>query len=213
MSDAGQRAIEALVERVLTYAESRHIIESAEGWHPDAEPFDQTDLDAYTLAALRLQRHAVSDVRAGIELALADRSAGVRESAVANVFVLLRVLFDVPETIAQTSLRNASPYAVWVDRPASSVYPLRWPVTVDARNVVTGIASFMATRGGGPYPALDDLDGFAATYGFRDLPACAGRCGDRDAGEACQCDDACLAAGDCCLDYDDVCGGPDEAAD
>jgi hypothetical protein len=43
-------------------------------------------------------------------------------------------------------------------------------------------------------------------------PSCVGQCGDTSAqpdgnGNACFCDPACVAAGDCCGDFVDVCGG------
>ncbi len=36
--------------------------------------------------------------------------------------------------------------------------------------------------------------------------SCAGRCGEYDASKACQCDTGCAITGDCCEDYDAVCG-------
>lgn len=180
---------------------------SAPGWHPSAEPFDQADLDAYMLAAIQIMGYSSSDARDGIELAMNDASTLVRESARANAFVLLRVLFDVPETISQTNLHNGSPYAIWVYHPSTGYYPLRWPVAVDSQNVVTGIANFMAIQGG-EYDVLDDYDWFSTTYGHRDLPACVGRCGNYNASLPCQCDSWCTTYEDCCVDYDYTCGTP-----
>ena len=77
-----RRAIEALVERVLTYAESRHIIESAEGWHPDAEP--------------ELRLRALVNLGRGVQEARAEVS-GLRQSKARIRAHLARVSAELAE--------------------------------------------------------------------------------------------------------------------
>ena len=43
--------------------------------------------------------------------------------------------------------------------------------------------------------------------------SCAGRCGIYDAEQSCQCDDYCKTSGDCCSDYNTLCGAPPCAKD
>ena len=43
---------------------------------------------------------------------------------------------------------------------------------------------------------------------FRIVGTCEGRCGDNlDPSQPCQCNDECTQFGDCCDDYEELCGG------
>lgn len=186
--------------------------ETAPGY-ADRIDFDEEDLDAYELAAIKLQGYSVSDIADGIELALDDAYGMIAEEVVnANIFVLLRIMYDVPVTVARTSVSVHAPYTggkIVLDgglgaSPPTN-YPLRWPVSFDAYNQVTGIDHFRIASGGG-YAPLEEFLWLEGAYSQRNLPSCVGRCGNYDSGKICQCDVWCETYEDCCVDHDYTCG-------
>lgn len=168
------------------------------------QPLGVAAQDEYELAALKLQSYSSSEVRAGFDLALNDPVGERRLAAETDLFVLLRVLFNVPETIAKPSVQMASVYATSVQSPGASLYRLRWPVEIGSQGFVTKVSEFNGASGsdGGP---LVEYDWFESSFGHRAIPSCLNRCGQYDASQACQCDPNCDQYGDCCVDLEYQC--------
>lgn len=147
--------------------------DTALGLH-DRVPFGAAEHAAYVCAAAQLQGYDPEDLRAGIALAMRVPANRLLDPVPANVYVLLRILFDVPETIEGNDLKVGSAFAAFAPRPADGTYPLRWPVTLDEAGQVTEIAPFRMLHGGDAGPAAE-LDWFADAFGHRDLErACCG---------------------------------------
>ena len=178
---------------------------TAVGFDTAAAAFDDDDIDEYELAAIKLQSYSSSDVRDGIELAIEATKTSVREAAIADAFVLLRVVYDVPEYVGRSDLKVASPFATFAYSASDTQYPILWPVSFGSSGLVSAIANVLAVSGG-EYKPLEEFDWFDYKYSHRDIPSCVGRCGNYNASEACQCDTYCEQYGDCCVDYDYTCG-------
>lgn len=83
----------------------------------------------------------------------------------------------------------------------------------EVADIVSGLPNWAATTDAVPefYAPFDDSD--VAAYevaairlqAFREIPSCRDRCGGSSSIEACQCDAACAANGDCCSDLDYQC--------
>lgn len=225
--DGGRRHLGQDVSSLTAAEEVASIIANLPSW-PETiggtsftTTFTGADMDAFELAALRVQKFSLSQILDGIELAMADAAeVGTldREIVRANTFVLLRIAFAVPATLTPSSVEVHSPYTAWpYFTSGSSYYPILWPVTFDTGGRVHSIARFEPPLGT-THQIIDEYDWLSSTYGFRTLPSCEDRCGNYSPSTACQCDMWCEAYGDCCVDYDLECGsssliaGPDEDA-
>lgn len=170
-------------------------------------PFDSDDFDSFELAAIILRGFSLDDVEDGIELAIAGDDLLSREVAIANVFVLLRVFFDVPSTYSRSSVDVFSPYtgSTLIGGSIPSSYPLLWPVEVDLYDRVSDVKNFIPPNGSS-HDILGEFAWMRTTFSQRSLPSCVGRCGTYDSGEICQCDSYCESYNDCCVDIDYSCG-------
>lgn len=122
------------------------------------------------------------------------------------------------QTISGTSM--SSPHVAGAVAQMLGCEGALTPAQVEAELDFKAISLAMSNESGGQDLFLcsdfNDADGNACACGGEPPPpppppppgdSCEGRCGDFDAGENCQCDDACQNFGDCCADLEEVCGG------
>lgn len=152
------------------------------GGGADSVSFGKAESGRYEAAAIRLQRYSPSDIRAGIKLAINTAGGARREDVYADVFVILRVLYDVPVELARPLLLVGSPYAVFAQPSGSRTYRLRWPVSIDSNGSVSAITDFMGAMGGG-YEPLDEYDWLRAKFTYRQLPSGLNRSGLNRSGQ------------------------------
>ncbi len=166
------------------------------------ELFSNEELAEYELAAIQIQQYTISAQLAGIQLAYDTIDIGhfmLTEQISANLFVLLRIAYSVPQFIPKSAPLVLSPYTVFTERPTGQ-YPLRWPVEISSTGLLSKISGFIGFKGG-PHLLLDEWAWLATTHGPREIPSCASRCGQYSPSEACQCDSRCESHGDCCSDH------------
>lgn len=130
--------------------------------------YEKAEVEALVTAARELQKLRVQDVRA----AVASRSRpgegdrGLESSG--KVYVLLRVFFDVPESM---EFAEAKVFGGWRFPGAGDTgrpFPARWPVTVTEGRVVS-VDRFRGYAGA-PYAGGAEFDFFSAKWGKRELP-------------------------------------------
>lgn len=135
--------------------------------------FTSSDVATYAQVADALSGLAVTDVRAGTLIALAKASEdGYVEELLlgGNLFVLWRVLFDIPAALPTADIGWRGPHAghapfnTWTVQGVE-YYNYQWPAVFNTSGVLTGIEPFMGARGG--YMPLSDFDFLAGKYAFR----------------------------------------------
>lgn len=81
-----------------------------------------------------------------------------------KIFVLMRVMFAVPDTLPRDEVEVFSGYAAWVQqRQTDAPYPIGWPVSVSADGEMR-IQAYAMYQGGGPHRSLDEFDWFDAAF-------------------------------------------------
>lgn len=135
------------------------------------QDFSTSDINQYKNTAINLQSFSVSQLKSGIEYSLENASSDLEYLSLrSNVFVLLRFIFDVPQTIDLTNGGYVSPYASFSVGAASASFDpksfnILWPV--DFSGTATSVANFMGVFGG-EYDPLKEID-FISSYGYRSL--------------------------------------------
>lgn len=138
-----------------------------------AEGFAAADVRAYVDTAQTLRGLDPENLRAAyVELvAWLDRQdAGTRREVGADLYVLDRILFAVPDGVPSSEARYFADHARPLPpQPMPAVLNLRWPVVLDAQGAVLDIEPMWTGPAlVGPYRALEAFDHRRATYGFRE---------------------------------------------
>lgn len=138
-----------------------------------AQSLTPADVRTYADAARTLRTLDPESVRAAyVELmAWLDRQdPGTRREIGADLYVLDRILFAVPDRVSSSEARYFVDHARQLPpRPMPEVVNLRWPVVLDAQGAIVGIEPMSAgPMLVGPYRALEAFDHRRAVYGFRE---------------------------------------------
>lgn len=148
--------------------------------------FGAAEVDAFEVAAVQLQQFSLAEIRGGITQAIDDaRNHGLVRLEVtrANIFALMRVAFDVPESVPPTlAIRSDYTSHVYTGGPYPQAWPAKFTTNGALEKLQPGSVPF-----GGRKAAVKDFDDVSAAYGFRTIPSCDSRCGASSPAEACQC--------------------------
>ena len=167
-SAEGPVVIEANVAELL-----QSLPDWAHTWEgsPQHHAFTSTDRAAYLRAAQSLATMDLDAVRSDTKRLLQSLPPDEAEVFAANLFVLWRILFDVPPAIPRSERKIFGSYAAFsvgdvsVHR-ADTTYKVLWPVQFGTTGSISSIAAFVSSTGGG-YNPLGEFDHFRGEYGLR----------------------------------------------
>lgn len=171
------RSAEGLRGAVIIETDVTELLENLPDWahtwegSPQHHAFTSTDRAAYLNAAQSLATMDLDEVRYDTKLLLQSLPPDEAEVFAANLFVLWRILFDVPATIPWSERKIFGSYAAFsvgdvsVHR-ADTTYKVLWPVVFGTTGSISSIAAFVSSTGGG-YNPLGEFDHFREVYGLR----------------------------------------------
>lgn len=160
------------VEQTLELIAALPSWERTRSYDRDAH-FTEAEVRVYVDSARVLSGFDPANVSAGIEAAMAwadGEGWGVAMALEADLYVLNRVMFAVPERIPLEEARFFVNLGRRLPPPPPQPYfePLR-PVVVDATGAIADIApSYASVALVSRYRAVEEFEHLRATYGFRD---------------------------------------------
>ena len=136
---------------------------SAEGDLPPDE------WERYIAIAAQVQRAEPAEVQAAFEEFLGERSGLEAARDETRLFLLQRVVFDLPEKAPESERRPFKGWTNWPPPDADGNVSIAWPITwSDGRPAL--VAPHEGSEGR-PYNAVSEYRHFLEHYEFRALPA------------------------------------------
>lgn len=130
----------------------------------DRRDFGEADLDAFEKLARDLSVYSIDELAAGFTAAIEADPDGPISMTLANGFVLIRVMFEVPSPFPLSQIEVPNPYVgLTLGREVPVDFPLAWPVTVTPDGELAAIAPH-AGLSGGPHQLVDELRWFGEVF-------------------------------------------------
>lgn len=144
------------------------------GGMPDWSTMGPRDLDTHIsiLSCLwHISRYDTATIRDGVLLYVRDAKVGGPDRRdEARLFVLIKYLFDLPETLPEDAPKILKDYIVSPTSQSEPPADFRWPFVVerDGRITLEGTYGFSWRWG---YPIMDIFDAYSSHFKRRPVPA------------------------------------------
>jgi len=132
-----------------------------------ADELSSAEWDRYVAVAGEVERADPTDVERALDEFLGERSGFDAAEDETRVFLLLRVVFDLPEKAAASERRPFKGWVNWPPPDPTGNVSLSWPVTWDEGRPAL-VAPYEGSEGR-PYAAVAEYRHFLESYPFRRL--------------------------------------------
>jgi hypothetical protein len=136
-------------------------------WSAAADDLSSAEWDRYVAVAGEVERADPAEVDNALDELLGDGSGFEAEDDETRLFLLLRVVFDLPETARESERRSFKGWVNWPPPDANGNVSLSWPITWEAGR--PALVSPYEGSEGRPYAAVAEYRHFLASYPFRAL--------------------------------------------
>jgi hypothetical protein len=130
-----------------------------------ADDLSSAEWDRYLSVAGEVARADPADVEPALAEFLGERSGFEAAEDETRLFLLLRVVFDLPEQAPESERRSFKGWVNWPPPDADGNVSLSWPITWDAGRP-TLVAPYEGSEGR-PYNAVGEYRHFLERFPFR----------------------------------------------
>ena len=152
----------------MTVPDLLAILEALRPW-TDREAFGEADWRGYVDAARAVQRAEPAVVEAALDAFVAGWAGdtALNYARDSKPFLLMRVVFDLPEAAAVGARRSFRGWVNWPAPDALGQVSLAWPLTW--RGGTPALSASYEGVEGGPYDAVGEYRFLRARWPFREL--------------------------------------------